>query len=111
MEKTINIGGVDVAFKSNAATTRRYRQMTRRDLFADISALAEASQKGGLSSVNLQAFEDIAYVMAKQANPDIPNTADEWLEQFELFSIYEIMPQIIELWGLSAQPIEKAKKK
>lgn len=112
MEKIINVNGKDVPFKATASTTRRYRQMTGRDLFADISALAQASESpAGFTAVNLQAFEDIAYIMAKQANPDVPDTPDEWMDQFDIFSIYEIMPQIVELWGLSATPIEKSKKK
>ena len=37
--------------------------------------------------------------MALHADPTIPGTIDEWLDQFEMFSIYEILPQILELWG------------
>ena len=41
----------------------------------------------------------MAYIMALHADPTIPGTIDEWLDQFEMFSIYEILPQILELWG------------
>ena len=37
--------------------------------------------------------------MAWHADPSIPETIDEWLEDFEMFSIYEILPEILELWG------------
>ena len=35
---------------------------------------------------------------------------DEWLEQFNTFSIYQILPQIIELWGLNVQTEVQSKK-
>jgi len=37
--------------------------------------------------------------MACHADPTVPPTIEEWLDQFEMFSIYEILPQILELWG------------
>lgn len=38
--------------------------------------------------------------MALHADPEnTPKTIDEWLDQFEMFSIYEILPQILDLWG------------
>ena len=45
----------------------------------------------------LEMFENIAYVMAKHADPSIPDTPEEWLDGFNTFSIYQVLPQIIEL--------------
>ena len=47
----------------------------------------------------LQRARNVAYIMAWHADPSIPGTIDEWLEDFEMFSIYEILPEILELWG------------
>ena len=49
--------------------------------------------------VDLEIFENVAYIMAYHADPTIPKTIDEWLDQFEMFSIYQILPEILELWG------------
>lgn len=49
--------------------------------------------------------------MAKQADPDVPETPDEWLDNFDMFSIYEILPQIVALWGVTMTPISESKKK
>ena len=50
--------------------------------------------------------------MAKHAHPDqVPDTPDEWLENFNTFSIYQILPQLIELWGLNVQTEVEARKK
>ncbi len=48
-------------------------------------------------------FENIAYTMAKHADPQIPNEVDEWLDGFNTFSIYQVLPQLIELWGLNVK--------
>lgn len=113
MEKIITIGDKEVPFKATASTIRRYRQKTGRDLLADMQSIsASMSSTAGLSSANLQAFEDVAYVMAQQADPTIPADPDEWLDQFDMFSIYQVLPQLVELWGLSMETIaEPANKK
>ena len=50
-------------------------------------------------------------MMAKHADPDsVPASPDEWLEQFNTFSIYEILPQLIELWGLNIETQVESKK-
>lgn len=112
MEKIIDIDGRGVKFKSTAATIRLYRQQTGKDLLVDIQKLQKAIDSDGNMSVEaLAIFEDIAYVMAKQADPSIPDTADEWLDSFGLFSIYVILPQIVELWQLSSLVTADLKKK
>ena len=40
----------------------------------------------------------------------IPNTPEEWLDGFNTFSIYQVLPQLIELWGLNVQTDVEAKK-
>ena len=42
--------------------------------------------------------------------PSIPDTPEEWLDGFNTFSIYQVLPQIIELWGLNTQTDVQAKK-
>ena len=55
-------------------------------------------------------FENIAYTMAKRADPQIPNEVDEWLDGFNTFSIYQVLPQLIELWRLNVQTDVEAKE-
>jgi hypothetical protein len=40
----------------------------------------------------------------------VPDTPDEWLDQFGTFSIYQVLPEIIELWGLNVQTQVESKK-
>ena len=48
--------------------------------------------------------------MAFHADPSIPKTIDEWLDQFEMFSIYQVLPEILELWGSNMMTDIEAKK-
>lgn len=112
MQKTINIDGKDVEFKATAATIRNYRYMFGRDLLLDFQKLQSDTASGDtLSADALTIFENMAYTMAKQADPSIPDSADEWLDGFDMFSIYVVLPQIVELWQLSALPTSTPKKK
>lgn len=63
-----------------------------------------------LDTVSLEMFENIAYVMAKHADANIPDTPEEWLDGFNTFSIYQVLPQLIEIWGLKVQTDVSAKK-
>ena len=48
--------------------------------------------------------------MAYHADNSIPASIDEWLDEFEMFSIYEILPEILELWGANLETEVKSKK-
>ena len=111
MEKLIKIGTEEVGFKATASTTRRYRERFNRDLFEDFSTIAPRFEKGEVKATDLECFENIAYIMAKQYDPNIPDDPDEWLDSFEMLSIYTVLPQIIELWGLNNETLNVSKKK
>lgn len=48
--------------------------------------------------------------MAKHADANIPDTPEEWLDGFNTFFIYQVLPQLIELLGLNVQTDVNAKK-
>ena len=104
LEKTVTIGDKEVRFRSSATIPRLYRIKFKRDIFKDLSKL-EASyikkknEDGSFAIEDLEIFENVAYIMAYHADHSIPDNIDDWLDQFEMFSIYEILPEILELWG------------
>ena len=115
LQKTVTIGDKQVTFKSSATIPRLYRLKFRRDIFKDLSRLEQSYKdrtEGGdnLEIEDLEIFENVAYIMALHADPTIPGTIDEWLDQFEMFSIYEILPEILELWGSNLFTDVTAKK-
>ena len=114
--KKIDIDGQEVAFKASAAIPRIYRLKFQRDIYKDLRSLEksigdEDPENSNLDLFNLEMFENIAFVMAKHADPSIPDTPEEWLDNFNTFSIYQVLPQLIELWGLNVKTDVESKKK
>lgn len=113
--KNLEIDGKQVPFKASAAIPRIYRIKFGRDIYKDLSTLEKAvgkdkEESSRLDLFSLEMFENIAYVMAKHADSGIPDTPEEWLDEFNTFSIYQILPQLIELWGLNVKTDVEAKK-
>lgn len=125
-ERTINVGGRDIRLRASALLPRLYRFKFGRDIVADMAALKKAydkasaaadrakqaglsaeeqeaaEQEAQLSVVDLLLFENLAWLMAKQADKSIPDEPDEWLDSLDgVFSIYENLPVILELWQLN----------
>lgn len=75
----------------------------------DLEAYQEATQDAQLSVLDLEIFEDVAYIMARHYDPTIPSTPEEWLEGFAVFSIYEILPELLALWKLQEQTTSVSK--
>jgi len=116
LSKTVKIGDREVTFKSSAAIPRLYRIMFKRDIFKDLTRLEKSfkdkdeGEKKNFEIDDLEIFENVAYIMALHADPTIPKTIEEWLDQFEMFSIYEILPEILELWGSNLFTDVKSRK-
>ena len=116
LEKTVKIGDTDVKFRSSASVPRLYRIKFGRHIFKDLPKLEKSyKEKAGedgssMEIEDLEIFENVAYIMAFHADPTIPKTIDEWLEQLEMFSIYEVLPEILELWGTNLITDVQAKK-
>lgn len=113
--RKIEIDGQEVAFKASAAIPRIYRLKFQRDIYKDISVLEKSidesdPENSTLDTFSLEMFENIAFVMAKHADANIPDTVEDWLDNFNTFSIYQVLPQLIELWGLNIKTDAEAKK-
>lgn len=116
IEKTILIDNKSIRFRASATIPRLYRHLFRRDIFKDIQMLAEDVDAGDKNASqipidNLEVFENVAYCMAKHADPTLSNSIEEWLDQFGTFSIYTILPELVELWTGNLATEAEAKKK
>ena len=115
LKREIEICGKTIPFRSSATVPRLYRAKFKRDIFKDLSKL-EKSYKGKTEDGDefqiddLEIFENVAYIMAYHADNSIPASIDDWLDQFDMFSIYEVLPQILELWGDNIATDVQAKK-
>lgn len=126
MKKTLYIDGKKVEMRASALVPRLYRYQFGRDIISDMNKLKKAydramnlpenateeqKQDAQLNAFDLTIFENVAYTMAKHADESIPDTPEEWLEGFNMFSIYEVLPEILKLWNLSQKQTSKPKKK
>lgn len=115
MEKIITISGRDTGFRATALTPKLYRQKTGRDLLIDLTKISEAIKGGEGSIGTLSVLDDFAFILAKQyANAhgqELPDTAEEWLDQYELLDIYEIYPELIQLWADNSATTATPQKK
>jgi hypothetical protein len=114
MEKTITIDGKKVNFKTNGATPLRYKAQFGKDYFKEILKLAPLQNMKGkktispevLASLDFEVFYNISWIMAKTADPTIPEPM-EWLEQFDEFPMAQIIPELQELMTSSFQTSKK----
>ena len=117
MEKVIRIDGRDVPFRATAAVPRLYRIKFGRDIMQDMKSIQDAVEKAEngeqpIPVKMLEVFENVAYLMARHADPDMEaRTVEDWLDGFDTFSIYEVFPELLELWRANNQSIAESKKK
>lgn len=113
--------------RASALIPRLYRFRFGRDLIKDMSQLEksykkavtvnddateEERQEAQLSVLDLTIFENVAWCMAKNADPNVPNDPDEWLDTIDgVFSVYEVLPHILELWTAGLETTSKPIKK
>ena len=63
------------------------------------------------AGVRFKTYSGLAWLMARHADPaNVPDSPEEFLDQFNTFSIYQILPQLIELWGLNVQTEVESRK-
>lgn len=125
MDKVLTISGKEVGLRATALTPRLYRHKIGRDIIQDMSQLQKAFAKAAqiskdatdeereaaqLSVMDLEIFENVAFIMARQYDQNIPDTVEGWLDEFDTFSIYEIFPVILDLWNLNNKTTAKPKK-
>lgn len=151
MDRTVLIDGKVVTLRASALIPRLYRHLIGRDVIqdmgqlrrafsaaedaarsaeeagADADAQEDASQAAALTAMDLEIFENIAWVMLKHAaayrdvggarvlmNGDmvVGGSPDEWLDGMDgVFSVFEVLPVILELWSANQQTTSVPAKK
>lgn len=109
MEKVIEIDGQKIPFKATGGTARRYRLHFGRDLIQDFYRMGKTS--GGAAdfeNVDIQVFENMAWVMAKTADPELP-PVDEWLEGFQPLSLIGAMEEILMVFAAGMETMVQSK--
>ena len=111
MEKTITIDNKEVRFKSTASTPLRYKAQFGKDFFADILKMSSVLDKkkrineDKIDKLDFEVFYNIIWVLAKTADKTIPEPIS-WLDEFDEFPLFEIIPEIQDLI-LSSMKVKK----
>lgn len=98
MEKTLDIDGKKVRFKATGGTMLRYKMQFGREYLADCAELAKVKKSNSIADIDLTPFYRIIWVLAKTADPDIPELL-EWLDSFEHFPVLDIIEQLNDVIG------------
>lgn len=125
MEKTIEINGRGMKMRASALLPRLYRGYFGRDMICDMRKLQKAytaatesketdeeKQDAQLSVTDLTLFENVAWLMLKHGGEKVGGSPEEWLDELDgVFSVYEILPQILDMWNINNATTSKPKKK
>lgn len=110
-------GGV-IRMRASALIPRLYRIHFQRDMIRDMTALQDSvkavkdGDKPNLDLMDLTIFEDLAWLMARHADSSVPNDPDKWLEGLDhVLDIYEILPQMMDLWTANTETTSIPAKK
>lgn len=114
MEKTIIIDGRDVRFKATGSMVLRYKAQFGKDFFAELMKMGALDKiknvnkikPKDLEGLDFEVFYNMAWVMAKTADPSIPDPIS-WLDEFEEFPMFDILPQIQDLLISTLQSTKK----
>ncbi|PEJ48218.1 hypothetical protein CN692_24230 [Bacillus sp. AFS002410] len=114
MEKTILIDGKQIRFKSTGATPLKYKAQFQKDFFVEILKLNSLKKLNAgqdikaedIDHVDFDVLYNIIWVMAKTADQTIPEPI-EWLDQFDEFPLFDIVPKVQELLGFTLQTKKK----
>lgn len=124
--------GREITFKASAFSPIQYGKLFKgHDFLRDMDSMrgkaseAEDSEEGSVDFTieHYEMFVRLAYTFAYQGLSDTPRVNDAqkeflkkyptpwvWIDTFGTFSIYEILPQIVELWYGNNETMVKAKK-
>lgn len=116
--RTVHVGNQDIPMRASARIPRLYRVKFGRDIIRDINRLKKSMEavkkdpEAELDVMDLTIFEDMAWLFAKHADPDVPADPDDWLDSIDgVFSIYEAFPAILDLWAENAAQTSVPAKK
>lgn len=123
MEKILTIDGRPVNFKSTGAFLLRYKAQFHRDALKDIYRMKDfvdetVDEETGkkvyvlkdIEVLDLEIFYNLVWTLAKTADPQIPPPL-EWLDTFEEFPLFEILPELMDMMFASMESSVQSKKK
>lgn len=127
--RMIKVGELEIPMRASALVPRLYRAKFGRDMMRDLLTLSGKIEKAaksdntdgddnadasdsGFDEIDLTIFENVAWMLAKHADPAVPSEPDDWLDSIPgILSIYEALPQILALWSDNLKTTSLPRKK
>lgn len=127
IERKILIDGKPYKMRSSALIPKLYRAYFGRDMVRDMHKLSKAYQKvkalpedateeekeaAQFDVIDLEIFENLAWITLKHGGSEVGESPEEWLESLDgVFSIYEVLPILMEMWNMNQKTTSKPRKK
>lgn len=120
LEKVIKVGDTKIKMRASALIPRLYRVKFGRDMVVDLRRLQadmkevreDETDEKCLDAIDLTIFENLMWIMAKHADPEVSSDPDEWLESLPgVFSVYEVLPEIEDLLSQNMATTSVPRKK
>jgi hypothetical protein len=113
MVKTITIDGRELTLKATGMTPIIYsNEYPGEDMIVEMQRLMSANKNNDVIPPGLlEVLAKIAFVMARAGDPEMEaKTWEEFLDGFDLLPIYELLPAVVELWGMNTTSTSTRKK-
>lgn len=124
-EKIVKIGEREISLRASGATQIIYNNLfPGRDYMLDLNRIMQKYEKRKKNGDDippdvLRVILNVAYCMHYQTlsrqeqrefRTEYP-TVYEWLDTFEMFDVYELIPQVLDLWKIDKTRLVEIKKK
>ena len=127
IEKKITIEGKEMTLRASALIPILYRTWFGRDLIRDMRKISQAYKDlmslsddatdeekldAQYATIDTQLFADVAWTMLRHGGEDVGSNSEDWLRSLDgIFTLYEILPDVLDLWSknnkTTAVPIKK----
>lgn len=126
IEQKVMIDGKELTVRASGLIPKLYRARFGRDMVVDMMKLAKAYKKvnalpatatederaEALMDIDFGALENLTWIMLKHGGEDVGNSPDEWLESLNgVFSVYEAIPTLLDLWNQNNKTTSVPRKK
>lgn len=128
IEKKIMVEGRPMKLRSSALIPKLYRAYFGRDMIKDMKTLIKAYKRlaelkknkatkeeiedAQFDITDIEIFERVAWLMLKHGGESVGESPEDWLESMDyIFSIYEVLPVVAELWSFNNKTTSIPKKK
>ena len=104
MTKKVKYRVKTIELTANALLPRKYRSVFGRDLVTDMQKMAK-------DNADTTSLENLLWIMLRDAGEDVGDNVEEWLESMEMLDVYQILPDVLDLWIANQHTTSTPKKK